>query len=262
MGFYANWNVFMVDKQTYEELEQRVKELESNISNLSKAVEVLRETEERHRSLLESSPDPIVVYDIEGRATYINPAFSQTFGWSPDELLGKHIDFVPEENWPETEAAIRHILQGKKVKLLETKRFTKDGRILSIQLSSSLFLGRDGKPAGNIVIFRDITARKHAEEALQESKRRYHLLAENVTDLVWEMDMNLRFTYASPSVTRILGYSVTEIMEMRLEGILTDDSRKIAEKVFSGFFLPRPLRSWRPQRSEVTQIWLEWRREI
>ena len=74
---------------------------------------------------------------------------------------------------------------------------------------------------------------KRAEEALQESKRRYHLLTENVTDLVWEMDMNLRFTYVNPSVTRILGYSVTEIMELSLEGILTDDSRKIAEKAFA-----------------------------
>jgi PAS domain S-box-containing protein len=78
-----------------------------------------------------------------------------------------------------------------------------------------------------------LAQRKHAEEALQESKRRYHLLTENVTDLVWEMDMNLRFTYVNPSVTRILGYSVTETMELSWEGILTDDSRKIAEKAFT-----------------------------
>jgi len=74
---------------------------------------------------------------------------------------------------------------------------------------------------------------KHAEEALQESKRRYHLLAENVTDLVWEMDMNMRFTYVSPSVTRMLGYSVTEAMELSWEGILANDSKKIVEKAFA-----------------------------
>jgi PAS domain S-box-containing protein len=74
---------------------------------------------------------------------------------------------------------------------------------------------------------------KHTEDALKESKRLYHLLAENVNGLVWEMDMNLRFTYVNPSVTRILGYSVTETMELSWEGILTDDSRKIAEKAFT-----------------------------
>jgi PAS domain S-box-containing protein len=74
---------------------------------------------------------------------------------------------------------------------------------------------------------------KHAEEALQESKRRYYLLAENVTDLVWEMDMNLRFTYVSPSVTRVLGYSVAEAIGLNWEGILANDSRKIAERAFA-----------------------------
>jgi PAS domain S-box-containing protein len=50
---------------------------------------------------------------------------------------------------------------------------------------------------------------------------------------VWEMDMNLRFTYVSPSVTRMLGYSVAEAMELNWEGILTDDSKKIVEKPFT-----------------------------
>jgi len=73
---------------------------------------------------------------------------------------------------------------------------------------------------------------KHAEEALQESKRRYRLLAENVNDLVWEMDMDLQFTYVSPSVTHILGYSVAEVMELSWEGILTNGSKKVVEKAF------------------------------
>ena len=59
---------------------------------------VLRESEMRYRTFLESSPDPIVVYDMKGIATYVNPAFEQTFGFSRDELLGKQIDFVPPEN--------------------------------------------------------------------------------------------------------------------------------------------------------------------
>ena len=144
-----------------EELEERVIERSAE----------LFESDQRHRSLLEASADPIVVYDMEGRVTYLNPAFSQTFGWTFEDLQGGHIDFVPEENWPETKAAIDRMQQGEKVQLFETRRSTKDGRILDIQLSTSLFQDRDGFPAGNIVILRDVTHERKQEATVLESER-------------------------------------------------------------------------------------------
>ena len=132
--------------------------------------ETLRESEERYRLLLESSPDPIVVYTMQGEATYVNPAFEQTFGFSGDEVMGKTIEFVPDESWPETKEAIEMMLGGKKIDLFETKRLTKDGRVLDVQISSTLYRNRDGEPVGNIVILRDISDQKLAEQAL----KKYH----------------------------------------------------------------------------------------
>ncbi len=144
----------------------------------------LRESEERYRLLLESSPDPIVVYNMRGRATYVNPAFEQTFGFSSDEVFGKTIDFVPEESWPETREAIENMLSGKKIHLFETQRLTKDSRVLDVQISSTLYRDQAGKPVGNIVILRDISAQKKAKKVLQE----YHdqleeLVAERTAEL-------------------------------------------------------------------------------
>jgi PAS domain S-box-containing protein len=130
----------------------------------------LRHSEQLYRSLLESSPDPVVVYDIEGRATHVNPAFERTFGFAREELLGRQIAFVPEENLPETRAAIESMLSGNTIQLFETKRLTKAGRVLDVQISSRLYNDRDGRPAGNIVILRDISAAKRVEEEL----RQYH----------------------------------------------------------------------------------------
>ncbi|UCD78831.1 MAG: PAS domain S-box protein [Desulfobacterales bacterium] len=144
----------------------------------------LRESEQRYRLLLESSPDPVVVYNIHGRATYVNPAFEQTFGFSSDELLGKQIDFVPEENWPETKEAIVNMLSGKKIHLFETRRLTKDGRVLDVQLSSTLYYDHKGEPAGNIVTLRDISAQKKAEIEL----RKYH---DHLEELVGERTAEL-----------------------------------------------------------------------
>ena len=142
---------------------------------------VLRESEQRQRSLLESSPDPIVVYDMQGVATYVNPAFEQTFGMARDELLGKQIDFVPEESWEETRLAIDNMLQGKKISLFETRRLTKDGRVLDVQISSTLYNDSQGKPAGNIVILRDISALKAAEKQLRSYRDRLEDLVEERT---------------------------------------------------------------------------------
>ncbi len=146
-----------------------------------------KKAEQRYRGLLEASPDPVVVYDMQGNATYVNPAFEQTFGFSREEIIGQRIDFVPEENWPETQEAIETMLSGQKINLFETRRRTRDNRILDVQLSSTLYLDHEGHPAGNIVTLRDITDQKQAEKEL--NKYRDHL-----EDLVQERTIELEVT--------------------------------------------------------------------
>ncbi|MBA4393020.1 MAG: hypothetical protein C0407_05660 [Desulfobacca sp.] len=140
------------------------------LADRKKTEDTLRENEERYRLLLKSSPDPIVVYNMKGEATYVNPAFEQTFHFSSEEVLGKPIDFVPAESWPETKKRIARMLSGNTIHLFETQRRTKDGRILDVQISSTIYNNSDGQQAGNIVILRDISAQKKVEKEL----KKYH----------------------------------------------------------------------------------------
>ena len=78
--------------------------------------------------------------------------------------------------------------------------------------------------------------RKRANEALQRSERSYRLLAENVTDVIWSMDMNMKFVYISPSNALMTGFSNDEFMALKLEDILTPSSLETVNRVFADEF--------------------------
>jgi PAS domain S-box-containing protein len=183
------------------------------------AEEALRANEERLQRLLEASPDPIVVYDMKGRTTYINPAFEETFGWSSRELLGKNIEFVPDENWPETRAAIARMLRGERIQSFETRRLTKDGRILDIQLSSSVFHDQDKNPVGNIVILRDVSKRKRSEQALRESEHYFRSLLFNMHEGILVIDRGYRITDANNTLLVTTGLEYDEVIGRRCYAI-------------------------------------------
>jgi PAS domain S-box-containing protein len=140
-----------------------------DITTRKRAQEELRDSQERYYTVLEACPDPVVVYDMEGKGIYINPAFTRVFGWTPGEVLGMKTDYVPDENWPETQALIDKVLTGESVYGIESRRYTKDGKIIDVSISAASYLNSEGIPVGSVSILRDITDQKQAEEALRKA---------------------------------------------------------------------------------------------
>jgi PAS domain S-box-containing protein len=133
----------------------------------------LQHSEARLKAILESSPDPIVVYDIQGHPQYLNPAFAQVFGWSIDELKGKRIPYVPDDQKEKLASANQQLLSTLKPVRFETQRLTKQGDLLDILVCTGPIMDIDDKPAGFVVTLTDITERNrltaqfHAAQKLE-----------------------------------------------------------------------------------------------
>jgi PAS domain S-box-containing protein len=158
-----------------EELRRRVADLERANSSWEekyrKLYEDSRKAEEIHVSLLNSSADAIVIYDLEGNPRYVNPSFTQKFGWTLDEVKGQRIPYVPDEERDATAAVIEAIVrEGKACGAFETKRSTRNGAIVDVSLSASRYNDHGGNPAGMLVILRDITGKKRAEAELRTAR--------------------------------------------------------------------------------------------
>jgi PAS domain S-box-containing protein len=152
-----------------------------DITEQKSADRKLRESEERYRTVLEASPDPVVVYNMEGKCAYINPAFTKVFGWTPEELLGKKLDYVPAENWPETQKMIDNVLAGKSFSGIESQRLTKHKDILDVSISAAIYLNSNGAPVGSIHTLRDISRQKQMEEVLRKYRHELELRVEERT---------------------------------------------------------------------------------
>jgi len=119
--------------------------------------EASRRAEQRAMKLLDFVPYPMVVFGLDGRANYVNPAFTEMFGWSLDELEDKHIPYVPPDLVEETGKGIKRLLKEKFIRRFETKRLTKDGRVLDVAIRATVFSEGEKYNDAELVILRDLT---------------------------------------------------------------------------------------------------------
>lgn len=178
-------------KQTLSKLSTAYQKLKHETKERQWAEGALRQSEEKSRTVLESNPDPIIVYDITGHVDYFNPAFTDVFGWTLEKRLGKKMDlFVPEECWPETKMMIDKVLAGESFSGIETYRYTKKQKKIPVSVSGAIYRDQDGEPLGSIINLRDITKRKKVEEALTRQNEYLAALHETALGLISRLDLD------------------------------------------------------------------------
>ena len=122
--------------------------------------EASRMAERRTRTLLEFVPYPMVVSKIDGGVIYVNPAFTETFGWRLEELEGKPIPYIPPNLKKNTRDGIKWLYEKKIIHRFETRRLTRDGRILDVAARVAIVPDGGARESSELLILRDITQEK------------------------------------------------------------------------------------------------------
>ena len=184
----------------------------------------LRESEERYRTLFNEMPVGVYRTSADGKILDTNPALAVLLGYgAPAELAGLVVgDFYiePQEQVRWREAIEREgVLHDSEIRLRR-----RDGTLLWARDNGRVIRDASGNATSFEGTLADITERKEAERKLRESEERYRLLAENMADTVWLMDMDLRTTYISPSVTRLRGFTLEDVNAIPLEQQMSPES--------------------------------------
>lgn len=200
----------------------------SDITEKRKTEELLKDSEERYRRLVELSPDGIAVHS-EGRLVFVNDAAVKMFGASSrDELIGKPVlNFVHPDYREVVKERMQKMRQGGPVPTIEEKFVRKDGTPIDVEVAASSIIYM-GKPAIQVV-FRDITERKRVQEALLETTRTLQALFHASPLAIIAIDKKGNVTTWNPAAERMFGWSGDEVIGRALPGI-PEDKREVSQK--------------------------------
>lgn len=184
------------------------------------AEEMLRQSEDKYRTIIETIEDGYFEVDLEGNFLFFNQALSRMLGYDRTEFGSvSYRDFTT----PETAARVHDIFRDLYYCESSNPGFSwearhRDGNTLHLETSVALLRSTSGKPAGFRGVVRDVTQRVRDQAALRESEERYRIMAENTGQLIYDYDLDTGTIHWSGAIRRVTGQKPEE-----LEGVNIDE---------------------------------------
>ncbi len=209
-------------EKTPEEREQRIKELENLVVEFQLS-------NEKWRSLVEDTPNIIIVLDRDETIQFVNRTVA---GVTVDEAIGKKIfDYMETDHQDEIRHVIKQVYETGVPGTYEIRGLGPEGSVSWYETRVGP-LKSGGQVVGVTLMAVDITDRKKAEDAHRKSEEKYRNLVETTNDWVWEVNADAVYTYASPKVRDLLGYAPEEIVGKKVFDLMPPDEAARAEKIF------------------------------
>lgn len=232
----------------------------------------LKASDERYRLLAENAHDVIWTVGPDRRFSYLSPSVERVLGYPMHEALQLKLeDLLTPESRLKAGAYLKHIFDVTSAGgpcpsvVIEYQNLRKDGSHVWVESSLTGLYDTAGEFNGILGVTRDITARRQAQDALKASEERYRLLAENASDVIWTMTLDHHFSYVSPSVVRLRGYTAEEAMGQTLEEVMAPSSlakiraelQRTDEIIRGGGRVPSVVGEFEQRRKDGTTVWVE-----
>ena len=223
------WANIYVRKVSYNE-KPIVLGLAFDITDLKRAEEALRESEEKFRVIFENAGVGITLVDREGRLIDCNSHFRNFVGYTKEEVIGKHWRIYTHPEDVERNLDIfERMIKEKRVFVFEKRFKRKDGRILWGRVTISPVFDSNGRFLFQIGITEDITKEKKAIEALKKSESKYRSLVEKMSEGIYIL-YNNRFEFVNNRFIEMFGYTREELRRVDFRKLIAPESLPLIEE--------------------------------
>jgi PAS domain S-box-containing protein/putative nucleotidyltransferase with HDIG domain len=194
----------------------------------------LRQSEEKYRTLVNTTPEAVTVTDLQGTITFVSQQTLKLHGYDkPEELLGRSaFDMIDQKDHPKAMANLTKTLEEGTTRDLEYTLLRKDSTNFVGELNASLIKDEQGHPIAFVATTRDITERKIAERALIENEEKYRNLFQKSNDAVFIHDLAGKIIDVNNSVLNLFGYEKQEILAMTIDKLHPVDMLPKSAKAF------------------------------
>lgn len=207
-----------------------------DITDRKTAEEKLRQSEERYRRLVETSPDAITLTDLNGNIIITNQQAALLHGFKdPKEMISRFKNAFSIITLKDRQRAFdnaKKTLEVGYVKNIEYDIFKKDGTSIPVEINVSVIRDAYGNPTGFIGVVRDITERKKIEAAVRESEEKYRILMNEASDAILLADFEGNISEVNKKAEQLLGYSAQEFLKINITQLHPQESLK---RVISAF---------------------------
>lgn len=167
-------------------------------------------------AIVRSSDDAVSSHTLDDVVTIWNDAAHRLYGYSAAEMVGAPMsNLVPDEHLGKYNEVLDRIRQGERIEKYVTERIRKDGRRITISVSTSPIFDGDDRLIGAATIAREISEWQAVEQTLKRRDYRFQTLIENSSDMIALIDADGIISYASPSTENVLGYRRDEFVGHR-----------------------------------------------